>query len=65
MPNDAKACKHHKYSMVWASKLKTSQGIFTIAIQNMIHMATETQKSPKACQNNAKTWKEYSQGKLA
>ena len=65
MPNDAKACKHHKYSMVGASKLKTSQGICTIAIQNMSHMAKATQNNPKACQNNAKTCMEYSQGKLA
>ena len=65
MPNDAKACKHHKYSMVVASKLKTSEAVYTIAIQSKPQKAKNTQKSPKACQNNAKTCMEYSQDKLA
>ena len=64
MPNAAKACSHHKYSMVGTSKLKTSQGICTKAIQNMSHMTKAAQNSPKACQNNAKTCVEYRQDKL-
>ena len=51
--------------MVVASKLKTSQGICTIAIQNMSHMTKAAQNSPKTAQNNAKKCMEYSQNKLA
>ena len=65
MPNDAKACKHHKYNMVGASKLKSSEAIYTIAIQSKPQKAKNTKNSPKACQNNAKTCMDYSQGKLA
>ena len=50
--------------MVEASKLKTSQGISTIAMQNMSHMTTVVQNSPKIAQNMNKIMLEYSQNEL-
>ena len=43
------------------SKLETSIGTCTIAMQYMNQKAKATQNSPRACQNNAKTCMEYSQ----
>ena len=40
--------------MLGGSKLETSIGTCTIAMQYMNHMAKTTQNSPKASQNNAR-----------
>ena len=58
--NDGKACKHHMYGMVGASKPKASQSIYTIAIQNMSDMAMAAQNSPRTDQNKNKMMLEHS-----
>ena len=46
------------------SKLKASQGVQTMAMQNMKQMANIIQNSPRSCQNEPKTCKDQSQNKL-
>lgn len=65
MLNDAKSCTWYKWSMLWCLKLETCKATCTTAMQYMKHMANITQNSPRACQNDAKTYMEGSQNKLA
>ena len=64
MWNEGKACKHHMYGMIEASKPKTSLSIYTIAIQSMSDMAMAAQNSPRTLQNKHKIKFEQSQNML-
>lgn len=64
MWNEGKACKHHMYGMVEASKPKTSLSIYIIAIQSMSDMAMTAQNSPRTAQNKHKIMLEESQNML-
>ena len=64
MWNEGKACKHHMYDMIEASKLKTSLSIYTIAIQSMSDMVMAAQNSPRTLQNKHKIKFEQSQNML-
>ena len=64
MWNEGKACKHHMYDMIEASKPKTGLSIYTIAIQSMSDMVMEAQNSPRTLQNKHKIKFEQSQNML-
>ena len=62
--NDGKACKHHTYGKVEASKPKASLSIYTIAIQNISDVAMEAQNSLRTTQNKNKIMLQQSQNML-